>query len=117
MATSSNISALSAIDDRSGDLLGFVISRIVMDEAEVLTIAVAIDRRRRGVAATLLETHLSELAMERVRRLVLEVEEGNANARALYQKFGFVEKGRRDGYYRKADGSRASALIMQKDVI
>ncbi|MDP2356559.1 MAG: ribosomal protein S18-alanine N-acetyltransferase [Beijerinckiaceae bacterium] len=117
MAASSNISALSAIDGRSDDLLGFVISRIVLDEAEVLTIAVAIDCRRRGVAATLLETHLSELAMERVRRLFLEVEEGNAGALALYKKFGFVEKGRRDGYYRKADGSRASALIMQKDVI
>ena len=117
MATSSNTSGLAVIDDRSGQLLGFVISRIVLDEAEVLTIAVDADCRRRGVAAMLLEAHLSELAMERVRRLFLEVDEGNAAARALYKKFGFVEKGRRDGYYRKADGSRASALIMQKDVI
>ena len=117
MATSSNTSALAAVDGGSGDLLGFVISRIVLDEAEILTIAVASGCRRRGVAAMLLEMHLSELAMERVRRLFLEVEEGNVGARALYNKFGFVEKGRREGYYRKPDGSRASALIMQKAVI
>lgn len=117
MTTSANTSGLAAVDDGTGDLLGFVLSRIVLDEAEVLTIAVASGSRRRGVAAMLIESHLSDLAMERVRRLFLEVEEGNNGALALYKKFGFVEMGRREGYYRKPDGSRASALIMQKAVI
>lgn len=117
MAASTNMVGLAAVDGGSESMLGFIISRKVLDEAEVLTIAVAAEHRRKGVAAALLEDHLSILAMERVRRLFLEVEEGNSAARALYERFGFVEKGRREGYYRKADGLRATALILQKDVI
>ncbi len=116
MAASSSMFGLSAVDGDSDALLGFIISRKVLDEAEVLTIAVASEHRRKGLAAALLADHLSTLAMERVRRLFLEVDEGNTAARALYARFGFVEKGRREGYYRKADGLRATALILQKDV-
>jgi ribosomal-protein-alanine N-acetyltransferase len=116
MAASSTMFGLSAVDGGSDALLGFIISRKVLDEAEVLTIAVSSQHRRKGLAAALLADHLSTLAMERVRRLFLEVDEGNTAARALYAKFGFVEKGRREGYYRKADGQRATALILQKDV-
>lgn len=117
MAASTTMFGLSSVDSDSGTMLGFIISRKVLDEAEVLTVAVAAEHRRRGVAAALLEDHLSTLAMEGVRRLFLEVDEGNSAARALYGRFGFVEKGRREGYYRKADGLRATALILQKDVI
>lgn len=116
MAASSAMFGLSAVDGGSDAPLGFIISRKVLDEAEVLTIAVASQHRRKGLAAALLADHLSTLAIERVRRLFLEVDEGNIAARALYAKFGFVEKGRREGYYRKADGQRATALILQKDV-
>ena len=117
MATSINSVAHAAVDGRSEDILGFIISRKILDEGEVLTIAVKSDNRRRGVAAALLDAHLSALPMARVRTLFLEVDEANGAARALYAKFGFVEKGRREGYYRMTNGSRASALIMRKDVI
>lgn len=116
MATSANSTAHAAVDDRSDAILGFIISRRVLDEAEVLTIAVAPEHRRSGVGAALLEFHLATLALQRVSRLFLEVDEGNASARALYAKFGFVEMGRREGYYRTSDGKRATALTMRKDV-
>lgn len=117
MTTSANSIAHAAVNGRSGAVLGFIISRKVLDEAEVLTIAVGPEHRRQGVAAALLEVHLSTMAMERVRHLFLEVDEANVPAKTLYARFGFVEKGRREGYYRTEDGSRATALIMRKDVI
>lgn len=117
MTVSVGSTAHAAADGDSGDVLGFVISRSVLDEAEVLTIAVSTQHRRNGVAAVMLDAHLAALALKRVCRLFLEVDEGNVAARALYAKFGFVEKGRREGYYRTADGGRATALILRKDII
>lgn len=95
---------------------GFVMSRTVLDEAEILTIAIAPEARGRGHAGPLLARHLDELSRRGVRRVLLEVEEGNAPALALYRKAGFREIGRRAGYYPKPDGSRACALAMAADL-
>lgn len=91
---------------------GFVLSRIVVDEAEILTIAIAAQARGQGYARALLTRHLDELSRRGVRNVHLEVEEGNAPALALYRRFGFRETGRRMGYYQKPDGTRVSALTM-----
>ena len=95
---------------------GFALSRIVLDEAEILTIAVAPEARGHGHARPLLSRHLDELSRRGVRRVHLEVEEGNGPAIALYRRHGFGETGRRDGYYLKADGARVSALTMALDL-
>jgi [ribosomal protein S18]-alanine N-acetyltransferase len=91
---------------------GFVLSRIVIDEAEILTVAVAPEFRGKSLSVPLLERHLEELSRRSVRHVHLEVEEGNQPALALYWRFGFKESGRREGYYHKADGSRVAALTM-----
>ena len=107
-----------AAGDADGhDVLGFIVSRQVVDEAEVLSIAVADAHRRRGVAAMLLTQHLDRLRLARVRRLFLEVSAENAAARALYARFGFLEIGQRAGYYRLRDGSRATALVLSRQLI
>ncbi len=95
---------------------GFVLSRIVLDEAEILTVAIAPEARGRGLSIPLLERHLDELAHRAVRNVYLEVEEGNEPALALYRRFGFKETGRREGYYQKPDGSRVAALTMTLDL-
>jgi [ribosomal protein S18]-alanine N-acetyltransferase len=97
---------------RDGVIQGFCLSRVVLDEAEILTIAIAPALRARGYSRTLLEKHLEALRLRRVASVHLEVDEGNAPARALYRRFGFVETGRRAAYYQKADGSQATALTM-----
>ena len=51
------------------------------------------------------------IEIRRVRRLYLEVAEDNESARRLYATYEFVQVGRRDGYYRRRDGSVA-ALTM-----
>jgi ribosomal-protein-alanine N-acetyltransferase len=99
---------------RSPHPAGFVLSRIVADEAEILSIAMAPEARGRGHAAPLLAHHLDELVRAGGRALHLEVEESNAPALAVYRRLGFREVGRRAGYYAKADGTRAAALTMSR---
>lgn len=97
-------------------VIGFCLCRLAADEAEILSIAVDPGRRRTGVGHLLLARQISELPYSGVRRLFLEVEEGNAPALALYHRLGFAEVGRRQSYYRKADGSHAAALVMRRDL-
>ena len=95
---------------------GFVLSRIVLDEAEIITVAIAPEARGKGHARALLTHHLDALSRRGVARVHLEVEEGNGPAIALYRRAGFRETGRREGYYQKADGTKASALTMALDL-
>ena len=95
---------------------GFVLSRLAADEAEILSIAVHPRRRGEGIAGRLLAAHREALLLNRIRTLFLEVEEGNAPAIALYQRQGFADVSRRDAYYRKADGSAATAIVMRKSL-
>lgn len=91
---------------------GFILSHVVPPEAEVLTIAVVTDRRRRGLGRALLSHHLARLAAEGVATSFLEVEEGNLPALALYRSLGYREAGRRRGYY---GAGGADALMLRRD--
>lgn len=95
---------------------GFVLSRRVLDEAEILTVAIDPALRGRGHARPMLRQHLDALAGRGVRRVHLEVDEDNAPALALYRRLGFHETGRRTGYYAKPDGTRATALTMSVEL-
>ena len=92
------------IDDRGGMLLG----RIVADEAEVLTLAVAPSVRRQGVATALLRAAKAQVGIGGGNAIFLEVATGNAAALLLYRREGFIEVGRRRRYY--ADASDALVL-------
>ena len=81
---------------------GFILSRLVAGEAEILSVAVAAARRGKGLARRLLDLHLRRLAGLGARTVFLEVDEGNEPARRLYRRAGFREVGRREGYYRDA---------------
>jgi ribosomal-protein-alanine N-acetyltransferase len=78
---------------------GMLLARIAGDEAEILTLAVAPDERRRGIGRHLVAA-AQEFARQRgARAMFLEVGMTNAAARSLYATAGFVEVGRRPGYY------------------
>ena len=66
--------------------IGFSVSRMGADEAEILSIAVAESHRGRGLSNSLLLTHLGHLAGRGIRTVFLEVEENNQPARRLYRK-------------------------------
>jgi len=95
--------------------LGFILCRAAADEAEVLTIAVHPDARRRGVGRALMGACGRRLAGLGVERLFLEVAAGNGAARALYAACGFAQVGRRKNYYARPDGPE-DALVLAVDV-
>ena len=95
-------------------LAGFILSRMVTDEAEILSVAVASRSRSRGLARRLLDLHLRRLAGLGTRSVFLEVEEGNEPALRLYRRAGFRQVGRREGYYQESRG--AAALILRRDL-
>ena len=97
-------------------IIGFAVSRMAADEAEILSIAVAVNHRGRGLSRHLLLTHLGHLAGRGVRKVFLEVEENNQPARRLYERAGFAVAGRRERYYREANGEQLNALLMRRDL-
>jgi ribosomal-protein-alanine N-acetyltransferase len=97
-------------------VVGFAVSRMAADEAEILSIAVAESHRGRGLSHTLLLTHLGHLAGRGVRTVFLEVEESNQPARRLYERAGFTVVGRRERYYRQGGGEPLNALLMRRDL-
>jgi [ribosomal protein S18]-alanine N-acetyltransferase len=102
---------------RSGrKVVGFAVSRMAADEAEILSIAVAPGHRGRGLSRNLLLTHLGHLAGRGVRTVFLEVEENNQAARRLYDRAGFAVIGRRERYYREPSGQQLNAVLMRRDL-
>jgi ribosomal-protein-alanine N-acetyltransferase len=97
-------------------IIGFSVSRMAADEAELLSIAVAETHRGRGLSNSLLLTHLGHLAGRGIRTVFLEVEENNQPARRLYQRAGFSVVGRRERYYQQSGGDPLDALLMRRDL-
>ena len=117
LISASNAFGDAALDGKRNGLVGFILSRVAADEAEVLTIVVAAAVRKRGIGQSLVESHLARLRNVRVKSLFLEVSESNTPARRLYGKLGFIEVGRRNNYYRTSDPSEQSAaLVLRRDI-
>ena len=96
---------------------GFVMSRMALDEAEVLSIAVTEAYRGRAVARMLMRHHLGRLAAHGIQVVFLEVDEGNVSALRLYRRAGFVEVGRREGYYKNHGDKPAAALVLRRNLM
>lgn len=92
--------------------LGFLMTRTVADEAEVLTIAVDPRQRGRGIAKKLMKDKMFRLYGKRCACLFLEVDAGNEPALRLYKSLGFKQVGERKGYYRSGEGD-GTALVMR----
>ena len=93
-------------------LAGYVGSQTVMDETDMMNIAVHPDYRRRGIAAALIEALVFSLKVRGSRSLKLEVRTSNHPAIALYEGMGFVRLGLRKNYYRNP---KEDALILGKE--
>jgi ribosomal-protein-alanine N-acetyltransferase len=106
--TEQNRTAL-VIED-GAEVAGFIVAREVGQEWEIENIAVSGPARRRGLGTRLLGEFL-DLARERgASEIFLEVRESNLAARALYEKWAFVEAGRRKTYY---DNPAEDAMVFK----
>lgn len=85
--------------ESEGTLAGFLIGRLVRDQAEILNLAVARKHRHEGVATALLEAALAQFRSSGGESVYLEVRESNAAGIAFYAKHGFATVGRRKDYY------------------
>ena len=93
-------------------VVGYVGSQSVMGWADMMNLAVAPDYRRMGIGEKLVTELIHHLKENEVSCLTLEVRLSNSSATALYTKLGFVEVGRRPGYYHNP---REDALILRKE--
>ena len=94
---------------------GFALSRLTLDEEELLLFAIAPPFRRQGLGQRLLSLFAQDALARGARRLVLEMRRGNP-AGKLYGAFGFAPVGERPNYYRAADGSRIDAITFARDI-
>jgi ribosomal-protein-alanine N-acetyltransferase len=104
--------SLIAVAGSPKTIIGFVIGQLVADEAEILSIGVAPNWQRAGLATGLLEGLVRAARRGDAKRIFLEVAEDNAAALALYRKLGFVENGRRKRYYQRSSGEPVDALML-----
>ena len=93
-------------------VVGYVGSQSVMDEADMMNIAVHQDYRRLGIASKLVCELIEKLHLSQVHCLTLEVRLSNESAQAMYDKLGFVQIGRRPNYYTLP---KEDALILRKE--
>lgn len=106
--------ALVATAQGTDAVLGVLLARVVVDEAEILLLAVEPQARRRGIARLLLEAGLTAANGRGARSVFLEVAAGNTGAAALYEREGFVRSGRRPGYYRRPGQPPDDAILMAR---
>ena len=95
-------------------VVGFILSRMIAGEAEILSIAVSSSQRGKGLGRQLLNLHLRRLAGLGMGPVFLEVAEDNVPARRLYRRAGFRDVGRREAYYPQHEGS--AALLLRRDL-
>ena len=95
-------------------MVGYIAVLCILDEGNLVSIAVHDDYREMGIATELLDI-ASEMAMDRgVTSIHLEVREQNEKAIRLYEKEGFMQIGRRKGFYRNP---KEDAILYRKDLI
>ena len=100
------------VAESARDVAGYVVARLMGDEAEILNVAVRPDARGGGIGRALLDGVLDGLKELQAAAVFLEVRVSNAAARRLYEIAGFTEVGRRRGYY---SAPVEDALILRRD--
>ena len=99
------------VAEEEGKVLGYVGSQTVIDETDMMNIAVHPDYRRKGIAGSLVEALIARLKACGSRQLTLEVRVSNESARRLYDELGFCEIAIRKRYYQNP---KEDALILRK---
>lgn len=92
-------------------ILGYCSMMTVLDEGDILNVAVRKDRQKEGIGQFLVDSVLRIAGMQGIKLIHLEVREGNGTARRLYERLGFKEDGLRKNYY---ENPVENAVLMTK---
>ena len=101
---------LVALDGET--VAGYVGSQTVMDESDMMNLAVHPDYRCQGIGSRLVDELIKELKKKGSQRLTLEVRVSNEPAKRLYDELGFSEIAVRKRYY---SHPKEDALILRKE--
>ncbi len=96
------------------DVAGFALVRRILDEAELMLVAVAPEGRTAGLGRQLLDKAMVQASARGARTMFLEVRDGNTAAHRLYLAAGFCETGRRRDYYGGPESQRFDAITLRR---
>ncbi|MGB1238023.1 MAG: ribosomal protein S18-alanine N-acetyltransferase [Pseudomonadales bacterium] len=96
----------------NGQLCGFIFWSYVCDEAELLRVAVAPAARGQGLATELIGRSQQYLTQGNISQAFLEVRASNSRALSVYARCGYVQTGRRKGYYRSTASEPAEDALL-----
>lgn len=104
------------VAELAGQVCALVVYSLVLDEVNIINIAVEPGHQGRGIGRQLLQGALADMRESGARRCLLDVRGSNTPARALYESEGFVLDGTRPAYYTTEQGGREDALLMSKQL-
>lgn len=96
-----------------GELVGYFLLMLAVDEGHLLNISVRRDLHGRGIGRLQLDRVASISREKGMQSVLLEVRPSNPRALAIYERYGFAHIGRRKGYYPAANGAREDAIVMR----
>jgi ribosomal-protein-alanine N-acetyltransferase len=99
-----------------GQVVGYYVAMGGVDEMHLLNLTVAPAWQGRGLGRGMLDALVGCCRDRGARHLWLEVRESNVRARAIYERYGFADVGRRRGYYPAPRGTREDAVVMSLEV-
>jgi ribosomal-protein-alanine acetyltransferase len=98
--------------DATAEFVGFLVAVQIASEWELENISVNSGARRQGIGRQLLDTLMAAAKETKSEAVFLEVRESNTAARALYEKAGFTQTGRRKAYYPDTSlGTQEDAIL------
>jgi [ribosomal protein S18]-alanine N-acetyltransferase len=109
-----NSAARTWVAEKDGHIAAMLVLWLIVDEAHIATIATHPDYRKQGIGEQILIEALKAARAEGAQLAFLEVREGNAAAKKMYQKYGFEVTGRRLKYYK--DNNEDALLMTLKDL-
>jgi [ribosomal protein S18]-alanine N-acetyltransferase len=104
---------LAWVIEIAGEVVGFLVARAVVAEAEILNLSIDPERRRAGNATALLQEGITEFRRLHVRKIFLEVRESNLSAISFYERNAFVRNGLRPAYYQSPP---ETAVLMMREL-
>lgn len=110
-----NPAVFALVSGNGAEAQGFVMAWAAAGDAELLTVAVVPEARRKGFGAGLVAAAGVAALVRGAASMHLEVAEDNAAARALYAKLGYEEAGRRHAYY-AGEGGSVDAIVMRRSL-
>lgn len=101
---------------KAEQMLGFVICSTVLDETEIISIAISPKYRGKALAYKLLEYEIERLQKLMIKKIFLEVNEHNQKAIQLYKSWDFKTISKRKNYYKLSNGKHADGLVFALDI-